>query len=387
MSDLRVGVIGFGLRSGLVAAAHRPGEGSRIVAVCDPRPERRRLAREAYGDELTAVATVEELLAGELDAVFVLSPDHLHEAHAVSALQAGAAVYVEKPMAITTAGADRMLATAQQTGSRLYVGHNMRHMPVVVQMRQLIQDGAIGDVRAIWCRHFVGHGGDFYFKDWHSERARTTGLLLQKGAHDIDVIHWLADGYTERVSAVGGLTVYGDVGQRADGDGYLQTYADTDNLAWPPAAQRGLNPALDVEDLSMVLMTLGNGVFASYQQCHFTPDYSRSYTVIGDAGRLENFGDGTGDEIRVWNTRALGYAETPDEVVTIGAGAGGGHGGADDGIVAEFLRYARDGGDTVTSPIAAREAVATGFAATESLRDGGRLVEIPAATHPAAAGA
>ena len=96
-----------------------------------------------------------------------------------------------------------MLQAAYESGARLYVGHNMRHMPVVQTMRQLIQDGAIGDVKAIWCRHFVGHGGDFYFKDWHADRRRTTSLLLQKGAHDIDVMHWLADGYTTRVERDG----------------------------------------------------------------------------------------------------------------------------------------------------------------------------------------
>jgi hypothetical protein len=53
-----------------------------------------------------------------------------------------------------------------------------------------------------------------------------------------------------------------------------------------------VNPVIDVEDVSAVNMRLGNGVIAAYQQCHFTPDCWRNHTVIGDAGRLENFGDG-----------------------------------------------------------------------------------------------
>jgi predicted dehydrogenase len=252
----------------------------------------------------------------------------------------------------------------------------MRHLPVISEMRRLIETGAIGQVKTVWCRHFVGHGGDFYFKDWHAERDKSTGLLLQKGAHDIDVIHWLAGGYTRQVSAIGGLTVYGDEGKRDGTGGYLPADGWQDMNAWPPAAQTGLNPALDVEDLSMVLMTLDNGVLASYQQCHYTPDYWRNYTVIGDAGRLENFGNGPGAEIRVWNTRRDGYACEPDQVVTIGQDDGG-HGGADPRIVAEFLRYVRDGGQTVTSIVAAREAVATGCAATQSLRQGGVPVRVP----------
>ena len=245
-------------------------------------------------------------------------------------------------------------------------------------MRRLVTEGAIGEVKAVWCRHFVGHGGDFYFQDWHAERAKTTGLLLQKGAHDIDVIHWLAGGYTRQASAVGTLAVYGQAAH--DGrEEYLPPEGWSPGIVanWPPAAQTGLNPRADVEDLSMMLMTLDNGVLASYQQCHFTPDYWRSYTVIGDAGRLECFGNGAGDHITVWNTRRIGYDAAGDHEVTIPA-ADGGHGGADPSIVAEFLRYVREGGETVTSIIAAREAVAAGCAGTESLRNGGGPVPVPA---------
>lgn len=61
----------------------------------------------------------------------------------------------------------------------------MRHMEFVLKMKSLIDEGRIGNVKTAWCRHFVGHGGDFYLKDWHSERKYSTGLLLQKGAHGL----------------------------------------------------------------------------------------------------------------------------------------------------------------------------------------------------------
>jgi predicted dehydrogenase len=375
MDDLRVGILGFGLRSGLARYANRPGEGSRIVAVCDPRPERQTAARERLGDDIAVTGDLDGFLAANLDAVFILSPDYLHEQHTIAVLEAGAAAYVEKPMATTTEGCDAMLATAARTGSRLYVGHNMRHMPVIRQMRQLVADGAIGRVTAVWCRHFVGHGGDYYFKDWHAERAKSTGLLLQKGAHDIDVIHWLAGGYTRRVTAMGALTVYGQVADRAPAADYLPSTGWSTLDTWPPLAQTGLNPVIDVEDLSMMTMALDNGVFATYEQCHYTPDYWRNYTVIGTEGRLENIGDDAdGGRIGLWNRRHLGQS-APDVAIPVEE-AKGGHGGADPSIVAEFLRYVRDGGETVTDPFAAREAVAAGCAATMSLRAGGVPVDI-----------
>src|SRR4051794_13185033 len=210
MSDLRFGVVGLGARSRIAQYAHRPGEGSEVVAVADPSAPQRDAALELY-PQASAYADHNELLEQKLDGVFLTTPDDLHEGPAIDFLTAGVSVFVEKPLAITTEGCDRVLQAAYDSGARLYVGHNMRHMSVVLTMRELIQDGAIGDVKAIWCRHFVGHGGDFYFKDWHADRRRTTGLLLQKGAHDIDVMHWLAGGYTTRVNAMGALTLYGGV--------------------------------------------------------------------------------------------------------------------------------------------------------------------------------
>jgi hypothetical protein len=152
------------------------------------------------------------------------------------------------------------------------------------------------------------------------------------------------------------LTVYGKVSACAETADYLPPEGWSHLDTWLPLAQTGLNPVVDVEDLSMVTMALDNGVFATYQQCHYTPDYWRNYTVIGTEGRLENFGDETE----------------------------GGHGSADPRIVAEFLQYVRTGGATLTGPLAAREAVAVGCAATQSLRAGDGAIDVPpsAGTQP-----
>lgn len=369
---LRVGVIGAGNRSILadIVAAHPDAE---VVAFCDTDPDALVDATLRFPGVATT-QDLDEFLSGDLDAVLVLTPDDTHERIAVAALEQGLAVFCEKPLAITTQGADRILETAARTGSRLYVGHNMRHLPMVRRMRELIQDGVIGEVKAIWCRHFVGHGGDFYFKDWHADRRRTNGLLLQKGAHDLDVIHWLAGAPSVRVTAMGALALYGANDRSPHADQRAVEVADYE--VWPPQAHRGLHPTVDVEDVSMMLMELGNGVLASYQQCHFTPDYWRNYTVIGTHGRLENVGDMDGGEIQVWNRRHAGFG-APDQRHPFSNGAGT-HGGADDMLIAEFVRYARDGGVTETSPIAARDAVAAGVAATASLRAGGMPQDVPA---------
>ncbi|HEU4546466.1 MAG TPA: Gfo/Idh/MocA family oxidoreductase [Microlunatus sp.] len=368
-----VGVVGFGLRASLARAVVESGLGE-VTAVHDPSERGRADARRALGSEVPIAESLDALLASGVEAIMVLSPDDTHRDVAVAALRAGVPVFCEKPLATTIADCDDVLQTAYETRTRLYVGHNMRHMPVVRQLRDVITSGRIGTVRSVWCRHFVGHGGDFYFRDWHADRRHSTGLLLQKGAHDLDVIHWLSGGYTRRTSAMGRLAVYGDISARREpGEARMTDWYDP--TGWPPSALTGLNPVVDVEDLSMMLMALDNGVLASYEQCHFTPDYWRSYTVIGDAGRVENFGDGPGGRIAVWDRRQESWAR-PDTETEI-AGTPEGHGGADAVMIAEFLRFVRTGEPTETSPVAAREAVAAGVTATESLRGGGSARTVP----------
>jgi len=352
MEDLRLGVLGFGLRGSLAKLAHRPGAGAVVSVIADPDPARRQRANEVLPDAQTVDDHRKVLTDDSVDAVLVLTPDHTHA-----------------DLDITVERCDAILRTAHETGSRLYVGHNMRHMPVIRTMRDIIAGGAIGEVKTVWVRHFVGYGGDFYFKDWHAEREFSTGLLLQKAAHDIDVVHWLASGYTARVQAFGDLMVYGDnQDRRAPGEPKTADWYTHDGH-WPPAAQQGLNPVIDVEDVSVVNMRLDNGVIAAYQQCHFTPDYWRNYTVIGDAGCT----------VKVWNSGRSGYRAAADITYQVPERPdSGGHGGADNALLDEFFRFVRDGGRTDTSPVAARMSVAAGVQATLSLRDGGSPRDVPA---------
>ena len=373
--ELHIGVIGAGGRGWLASCAHKPEEGVRLVAGADIVPAALEKFQRWFGDDTLVTDDYRQVLARpDVQAVFVTTPDYWHEEHAIAALEAGKDVYLEKPMAITIAGCDRILETAYRLKRKLYVGHNMRHMAIIQKMKELIDEGAIGEVKAGWCRHFVCYGGDAYFKDWHAEQSKATSLLLQKGAHDIDVLHWLCGGYSQRVSAMGNLTVYNQITDRHDPSERGDASWSLEN--WPPLSLTGLNPVVDVEDLSMMLMQLDNGVIASYQQCHYAPDGWRNYTIIGTEGRIENFGDAPGkSRVKLWNKRhhyeSAGDIEFPIHEET------GSHGGADPRIVGEFVRYVREGGKVKTSPIAARYSVAAGCMAAESLRSGSAPRDIP----------
>ncbi|MFE7408126.1 ROK family protein [Isoptericola sp. NPDC057559] len=373
-TPFRAAAIGIGARAGV--ALHVKEAGGSVVAAVDPDPRTHARAARLFGD-VPVFASVTELVDSgiEVDGAFVTTPDFTHADVSVELLEAGIATYIEKPLAISIEDADRILEAGHRTSTKVYVGHNMRHMQVVRMLKDIVDRGEIGEVKAIWCRHFVGHGGDYYFKDWHAERDKAMSLLLQKGAHDIDVMHWIAGTSTRSVVGVGDLAVYDKVDSRRDNsDRRMGDWFSMQN--WPPLAQQDLNPVIDVEDISMIMMRTDSGVLMSYQQCHFTPDYWRNYTVIGTEGRIENFDDDAGGEIRVWNARS-DYLEKGHVRYPIEDGGDGGHGGADPLTVAEFVDFVRRGTPTDTSPVAARDAVAAGIGGALSIRSESTPFEIP----------
>ncbi|MFH1904228.1 MAG: Gfo/Idh/MocA family oxidoreductase [bacterium] len=376
MKQVRIGVVGVTGRGRLWRHWHNP-EGKSIVAGGADISEDalQEFKNEIKEKTFTTLDYKELLKRRDIDAIAITSPDFTHEEYAIAALEAGKHVYLEKPMAITTEGCDNILKAWKQSGKRLMVGFNMRHMRIFQTMKDIADTGTIGEIKAVWVRHFVGYGGRWYFRTWMSERKNATSLLLQKAAHDIDMIHWIAGSYTRKVAAFGSLDFYG--GNKPN------------DLTCPECPEKetctefksgkhkyikcAFRKAVDVEDNTVMIMELENGIKASYEQCHFTPDYWRNYTFIGTEGRMENLDDKS--RVIVKTRRSGKWKEFADRTYDIKP-VEGGHGGADPVICKDFVEMLLTGKDPVSTPEAGRMSVATGCAATESLRNGGRVVKI-----------
>ena len=380
MKTYKIGIIGVHGRGRHAWAAHRPEQGFEIVMgadPCEPASHNKQWGDFVHFTEkfpnAVLVKDYKELLANkEIDIVFIMSPDFCHEEQVVAALEAGKAVYLEKPMAITIEGCDRILRTAYRTKSKLFIGHNMRYFPAILKMKEVIDSGLIGEVQCGWCRHFINYGGDAYFRDWHSEQKNTCGLLLQKGAHDIDSMHWLMGSSSRRVVGMGMLSVYDKCARRAPDSESTAVWGENQ---YPPLEQSGFSPVIDVEDHNMIMMQLANGAQATYMQCHYTPDSERNYTFIGTRGRVENIGDSGECQIHVWTQR--GPRRTPDIVYNLKKVAGT-HGGADAPIIDNFLNFVSKGELTNANPVAARDAVAAGVLGHYSMRNGNIPQDVPA---------
>lgn len=140
---IRVALMGCGRIAQVHAGYLRGLPQVELVGACDVSPQ----GREAFTGrwQVPTYADVDELLsAGAPDVVHVVTPPSTHAALATELLRAGVHVLVEKPMALTVAEADAMLAAAQRSGCYLTVDHNRWFDPVVQQARALVTSGRLG---------------------------------------------------------------------------------------------------------------------------------------------------------------------------------------------------------------------------------------------------
>lgn len=209
---LRIGVCGLG-RGFLLTAPTLLGDPRvRLTAAADPRPDARaRFEREIGG---RAYPDIEALSADpEVDVVYVASPHGLHAAHAIAAARGGKHVLVEKPMALTLAEADAMIAAADAGGVRLLVGPSHAFDAPIVLAANLIAGGAYGAPRMVSALNYT----DFLYRPRRPEEldtARGGGVIYNQAPHQVDVVRRLVGAPVATVRASAGAW---DAGRPTEG--------------------------------------------------------------------------------------------------------------------------------------------------------------------------
>ena len=185
--ELRLGVIGAGLIGRLRARAITSTPGLRLAAVADL--DAARAGEVARGARVVADAGA--LWADlEIDAVILATPPSSHEALGLACLEAGKHLLVEKPLAISVAGCQRLVDSAEQRGLVLATGFNLRLTRAALLARSLFDAGAIGALDHL--RAFHGHpGGPEFTHAWIYDKAIAGGgALMDNGIHVIDLMRW-----------------------------------------------------------------------------------------------------------------------------------------------------------------------------------------------------
>lgn len=193
MAKIRIGMIGLGNisnfhRAGIRAHADRC---ELSIVCCRTRSRGEAVAREAG----CAYTPDYHEVFGQADAVMVLTPHHLHYPMARDALAAGVKhLFIEKPVTNTVAECDALIAHAEGTGASVTVGYVLRFVPVVQQMKAILESGRLGAPVAGICRTEHGFTPDEFrsLLSWAGQiETLGGGVLFSHGCHYVDIMLWL----------------------------------------------------------------------------------------------------------------------------------------------------------------------------------------------------
>jgi predicted dehydrogenase len=211
MDRIKLALIGAGNRGfayGKYALDH-PDEVN-FVAAADPVSIRREQFAAAhhipFGNQFD---NWEDLLTRPplADAVIVATPDHLHVAPAIAALERGYNVLLEKPMANTLEECVRLVHAADRTGQSLQVCHVLRHSDFFNQVHGIIRSGRLGDLITVEHRENVAYwhmAHSFVRGNWR-RRDESSPMILAKCCHDLDLLYWIIGERFTHLSSMGSL--------------------------------------------------------------------------------------------------------------------------------------------------------------------------------------
>jgi predicted dehydrogenase len=184
-SPINIGMIGAGSISAYHIAGLRQA-GARVGAIAARTLESAQRRAQEFGIP-RFMADYHDILADpSIDAVVIATPDYLHMPHAIDALCAGKPTLLQKPMARNTDECVQIIRVADGTGVPLYVSFMHRYFEEVELMRNLLNEGALGQVLSVRQRNATP-GADWAGWFYHKENVGG-GVLLQLGVHGIDLL-------------------------------------------------------------------------------------------------------------------------------------------------------------------------------------------------------
>ena len=227
-----------------------------LVAICDRDPA---CAAKAKADfpEVDVHTDLAQMLGREdIDLVAVVTPHNTHAALVIQCLEARKHTVVEKPMCVTIAEADAMIAAAQRAGRTLAVFHNRRHDGNVRAIREIIEQGQLGEVFHIELSACgFGRPGDV----WRSRKEVCGGLMYDWGSHAID---WVLSLVPSRMRQITGFV---------------------HKLVWPDISN---------EEQARAIILFENGCVADVQQSSIAYVGKPLWRILGTKGAILDSGDG-----------------------------------------------------------------------------------------------
>ncbi|TYP69587.1 Gfo/Idh/MocA family oxidoreductase [Paenibacillus methanolicus] len=390
-------------------------ETSELLAFCDSNQTRmdyaNKLLAERYDYETVRTYKPEqfdEMIAAEgPDAVIVTSVDRTHHTYIIRAMELGCDVITEKPMTVDADKCQDILDAVERTGRHVRVTFNYRYAPHHTKARELIEDGAIGQVTSVHFEWLLNtqHGAD-YFRRWHRDKRNSGGLLVHKSTHHFDLVNFWIGSEPDTVFAFGDLLFYGKENAEArgvtkfydratgnpnaegdpfalqlDGNPHLKRmYLDAEPEDGYRRDQSVFGDGINIEDTMGVMVRYKNKAILTYSLNAYLPWEGYRIAFNGTKGRIEmnvveqSYVNSGGDKalegaIKGQQITVFPMFGAPYEV-QVEEGAGG-HGGGDPVLLNDIFGVpAEDRFRRAANHVDGAKSILTGIAANQSIRTG-----------------
>jgi len=247
------------------------------------------------------------------DVVIVTTVDAYHAQYIIRAMEHGCDAITEKPMTTDDEKCRAIYDAIERTGRNLRVTFNYRWAPGPTLVRNLVQDGTIGEVINCDMEYLLNtsHGAD-YFRRWHREKDKSGGLMVHKSTHHFDLVNWMIDAVPETVFGFGRLAFYGREnamkrGVKVDYDRYTgadsktdpfvltldddermkSLYLDNEKYDGYIRDRNVFGDNITIEDTMSVLVKYRTGVTLNYSLNAYLPREGFNISINGTKGRIE----------------------------------------------------------------------------------------------------
>lgn len=202
MAKVRIGQVGITGHGVTILNAIRAAKSLELVSIFDTKSGEAKRVSSEFGIKLTK--DYESLLGDpDVQAVALVTPNHLHSEQVEKAVKAGKHVFVEKPMARTVAEARQMISRTQEAGLVLMVGHNTRRRLVFRHARQVLKENRLEKIVGVEMNVSRPAGLFDDVPAWKADPKLTSLLpMTQLGIHFVDTLHYLTGSATKSVSCV-----------------------------------------------------------------------------------------------------------------------------------------------------------------------------------------
>ena len=397
-AKLRLAIVGTGGRGIGMYGTSVKAEYSDIlefVGLCDINPERVAYARELMQVDCPVYTDFDRMLKETRpDMLIVATTDSTHDQYIIKGLESGIRVVSEKPMTTDERKIQAILDAERRTGNKVIVTFNMRYIPYVQKIWQVLRSGEIGRITSVDLNWYLdtSHGAS-YFRRWHGLADVGGTLLVHKSTHHFDILNYWVDSEPEEVFAYGSLDYYGQKNSEFS-HSHCRTcpHKSQCKFFWDITANPRMmslyvdhekhdgylrdgcvfRKEIDIYDTMTVQYKYANDVKVSYSLTSFSPYEGYRLAINGTKGRLDTWiqssmptGVSGYHEITIMNL--FGNVKTITVVPQTG-----GHGGSDPLLKDMLFRYpnaedlyrqsagSRDGAMSALIGIAARRSIESG---------------------------